>query len=279
MIRVEAGSGVHRRAEGGRFEVGEPYARPFGHRLTGATGVRDEHRRADGHRLDGDDPEVLDRREDEDAGALEQAGEERVGRRDDDPHVGGGLDRQRSEPSLVRAGSGDDDRATGGLACRDRDLEALVRHEPRRAEHEPVRHGLEEVPVAGVERIDLTDRGPDPLDVDRGSDDGGVDAPGARDALADELAHHRQVPQAGGVATVDAAEERCDGSHGCRLATLVELRGPEVPCRRVGVGELSLGCDTLHPGVVREQVRTDECPVVRADTRDVVTPHGGHHRQ
>src|SRR5207248_5815128 len=76
--------------------------------------------------LDGGDPELLDRGEDERPGALEDLGDARVGQ------AAGELDRRAGEAAQVPGGGAvtdDDQRQAEAVEGLDRDVDLLVRHE------------------------------------------------------------------------------------------------------------------------------------------------------
>ena len=89
-----------------------------------------DHGASGRHRLDRDDPEVLDGREDEGQGALEQRAHELVG--DPAEHVDGHarVGGDGVEPLALGAGADDDDREAERRPHADDRVVALVRHEP-----------------------------------------------------------------------------------------------------------------------------------------------------
>ena len=88
------------------------------------------------HRLDGHDAEVLDGREHVGERARVQRAEHRVGRRDDERHVGPGRRRPRAQRDMAGSGAGDDDRHLHLRADLDDPVEALVVDHARGAEQE-----------------------------------------------------------------------------------------------------------------------------------------------
>ncbi len=214
--------------------------------------VRD-HRRARGHGLHGHNAEILDRGEHVGDRPAVKLTEQGVGWARDEADRTGVFGGDRPESGRVRPVPRQHDRETGGKARGNRQVEPLVRNEPRCSQHEigwQVRKGGQ-LRIGQLGSIAAVEPG----DVDRRMDDGALAIPAPFDALSYESTDRGDFQRLLRSRAIDGAQRPCCRASQGTVPSAIELGLPDIPRRGVRVDELgNIPRRARQPRVMREQV-------------------------
>ena len=238
---------------------------PVEHGLGRAADAIDDHGASGRHRLDGDDPEVLDRREDERQCSLEECAHELVGDMAEHVHRHVGCGSERLEPLAfwVRSPRRTTGNARAPHPCATTASCRLYGTRRDAAIRKPLLgEGLEDRLLGRRQVLGPVGRRGDRRRVDRRVDDAGITIPGAPDPLAHECAVRGEGSRGVRRSPVDAAQVGArQASHG-QCACARRGRAPTGTARGCARTRTSgRRSERAESGVVREHVTARHHPI------------------